>query len=243
MLRRALTPRWLLSALVLIAFTVAAIFLGMWQWDRTQTILASERAALEAPVALSELVTTTEASAVVSNDAIGRKVFVTGTYEPALQSAVIHRELDGQRGVWLVTGLKQDSGQITAVVRGWVPETDDAAAAIPAGPVKVTGVLTPSESFYADAKNEPGTVAAIDSARLSKDWGVPLTPGYVMLATQEPTAVPAPTPVPPTVTTGDVPFPLQNFFYAFQWWVFAVFGWVVYFRWLWLDAHRAHPST
>jgi len=37
---------------------------------------------------------------------------------------------------------------------------------------------------------------------------------------------------------GDVPFPLQNFFYAIQWWVFAAFAVVVYARWLYLDAKK-----
>jgi hypothetical protein len=37
---------------------------------------------------------------------------------------------------------------------------------------------------------------------------------------------------------GDVAFPLQNFFYAVQWWVFALFAVVVYARWLYLDAKK-----
>ncbi|NDA50179.1 MAG: SURF1 family protein [Actinobacteria bacterium] len=44
--------------------------------------------------------------------------------------------------------------------------------------------------------------------------------------------------VPPTVQVGDVAFPLQNFFYAIQWWVFALFAVVVYARWLYLDAKK-----
>jgi cytochrome oxidase assembly protein ShyY1 len=34
----------------------------------------------------------------------------------------------------------------------------------------------------------------------------------------------------------DVAFPLQNFFYAFQWWLFGIFAVVVYVRWLWLES-------
>jgi cytochrome oxidase assembly protein ShyY1 len=44
--------------------------------------------------------------------------------------------------------------------------------------------------------------------------------------------------VPPTVQVGDVPFPLQNFFYAIQWWIFAAFAIFVYARWLYLDAKK-----
>jgi cytochrome oxidase assembly protein ShyY1 len=48
--------------------------------------------------------------------------------------------------------------------------------------------------------------------------------------------------VPPTVQVGEVPFPLQNFFYAIQWWVFAAFAMFVYARWLYLDAKRPSDS-
>ena len=50
-------------------------------------------------------------------------------------------------------------------------------------------------------------------------------------------------PVPPTVQTSDVPFPLQNFFYAFQWWIFAGFGVVVYLRWLWLESAQVDEDA
>jgi cytochrome oxidase assembly protein ShyY1 len=33
-----------------------------------------------------------------------------------------------------------------------------------------------------------------------------------------------------------VAFPLQNFVYAFQWWLFGVFALGVYGRWLWLES-------
>ena len=54
---------------------------------------------------------------------------------------------------------------------------------------------------------------------------------------------PSPVPVVPTVQTSDVPFPLQNFVYAFQWWLFALFGVVVYLRWLWLETRRSHDPA
>ena len=37
-----------------------------------------------------------------------------------------------------------------------------------------------------------------------------------------------------------MPFPLQNFAYAFQWWIFALFAMVVYARWLYVDAQGVH---
>jgi cytochrome oxidase assembly protein ShyY1 len=45
------------------------------------------------------------------------------------------------------------------------------------------------------------------------------------------------------VQTADVPFPLQNFFYAFQWWIFAAFGLVVYIRWLWIESRPVDEGS
>ncbi len=108
----------------------------------------------------------------------------------------------------------------------------------PSGEVTVAGILHPDETFYADAVTEPGTAVSIAHARLAEQWQATVLPGFVVLADEEPTSSPAPIPVPPTVQTADVPFPLQNFFYAFQWWIFAGFGVAVYLRWLWVESHR-----
>jgi cytochrome oxidase assembly protein ShyY1 len=103
--------------------------------------------------------------------------------------------------------------------------------------------MHPDERFYPDAVTEPGTAVAISSARQSASWGPGTRSGYVMLTETSTgsdelsgSATTAPEPAAPTVQTADVPFPLQNFFYAVQWWIFAAFAVVVYLRWLWLDA-------
>ena len=239
-LRLAMTPRWLTAAAVLVAFIVLAVFLGRWQWDRTQTILAAERAALSQPVPVGEvLAADAEPLAELPDDGIGRPVSAAGEYVPGLQSVVTSREHRGVPGVWIVTGLRLDDGRTIAVLRGWLASADAPGAAVPSGRVEVGGVLQPDESFYADAANASGSVAAIAHDALGSAWGTQLLPGFMVLATQRPASDPAPEPVVPTVQTADVPFPLQNFFYAFQWWLFALFGVAVYLRWLWLEATRS----
>lgn len=222
--------RWILAGVALLVLVVSFVLLGRWQWERTQDILAAERAALAEPVDVRAVVGPDD----LPNEAIGRSVTVTGTYDPALTAIVTGRALDGQSGDWVVSGLPQSDGSVVAVVRGWVP--DGASAALPAGPVTVTGVLHPDERFFADAAAAPGTVVAIASDRLTEQWGVPVAPGFVMLTGQEPGRPGDPAPVPPTVQTADVPFPWQNFAYAFQWWIFALFAIAVFTRWIWLDA-------
>lgn len=227
---RARVGRWVLAGIALLVLVVSFVLLGRWQWERTQDILAAERASLAEPVDVRAVV----GPDALPNEAIGRSVTVTGTYDPALTAIVTGRALDGEPGDWIVSGLPQPDGSVVAVLRGWVPE--GAAAEVPAGPVTVTGVLHPDERFFADAATDPGTVAAIASDRLAEIWGTPVAPGFVMLAAQDPQRTGDPAPVPPTVQTADVPFPWQNFAYAFQWWVFAVFAVAVFVRWIWLDA-------
>ena len=239
MLRLALTPRWLVALLVLIVFVGTAAILGRWQWDRTQSILAAERAAVSQPVPVRDVYSADDLSAgEVPSEGIGRPVTATGEYDPALQVAVSDRIHDGGAGVWIVSGLRLAGGGIAAVLRGSLPAADAPGASVPVGEVTVTGVLQPDEGFYANAVTEPGSVAAIAHDRLATVWGEPVLPGYVTLIDQDPLDPPAPTPVAATVQTADVPFPLQNFFYAFQWWIFAAFGVAVYLRWLWLESRR-----
>jgi len=239
-MRLALTPRWLAFAGLTIILVVAAVLLGRWQWDRTQSILAAERAAASQAMPIEQALPPENAD--LPDEVIGQPVILTGTYEPSMQVAVTNRELAGNPGVWIVTGLRLADGRVAAVLRGWVSTAEEAAAAVPTGPVTVTGVLQPDEPFYADAASAPGTVASIASGRLSTLWGEPVLPGYVTLTTELPPRDAAPAPVPATVQTGNVAFPLQNFVYAFQWWLFALFGIVIFLRWLLLEAREGRGS-
>ena len=232
--RTAITPRWLIALVALIAFIIGCIFLGQWQWDRTQDILAAERAAAAEPVELTELIND---DATWNNADIGRAVILNGNFT-ADELALPNRELDGEVGTWTITRFQLDSGESIAVVRGFLPANAPAALADPR-PLRIEGVLHPNEEFYEGANAEQ--IVTIDATALSREWRTPLIDGYVMLRSQEPesSAATDPTPVPPTVQVGDVPFPLQNFFYAIQWWIFAAFAIVVYARWLYLDAKKA----
>lgn len=237
MLRLALTPRWLVIGLLLVVLVIGATLLGRWQWDRTQTILAAERAAASEPIdvgqALGDPVTDP-----LPAESIGRPVFAMGEYDADRQAVVVNRSFEGRAGSWIVTGLRTAEGALVPVLRGWVEADDVAAATVPEGSVRIEGILQPEEIFYAGAPATTEAISAIAQDSLERAWGEPVPPGFVVLAAQEPSPAPAPVPVPPTVQTADVPFPLQNFFYAFQWWIFAAFGIVLYLRWLRIEARR-----
>jgi surfeit locus 1 family protein len=244
MLRLALTPRWIVAAAVLLLLTVGAVMLGRWQWDRTQTILSAERAAVSQPIPVQDVFPEDAGAGIeVPPEGIGRPVTVTGEYADGMQALVTSRELDGNPGVWVVTGMDLGDGTVAAVLRGWLPDGQSPGVEPPPGDVTVTGILHPDETFYADAVSEPGTVASIAHDRLADLWQATVLPGFVVLSDEEPASSPAPVPVPPTVQTADVPFPLQNFFYAFQWWIFAAFGLVVYVRWLWIESARVDEDA
>ena len=238
--RLALTPKWIGLGVVLIAFIVVAGLAGGWQWDRTMEVIEAERAAQGEALPVQDVVTVGEQ---MPGSAVGHPVTASGTYDPDDQVLVLHRSLDDQPGIWVVTPLDLVDGNRVAVVRGWLASDRDPGVTPPAGAVEITGVLQPDERFYPDAKPAPGTAVAIASERLATSWNAPTLPGFVVLAEQTPTSAMDPKPVPPTVQMSDVPFPIRNFGYALQWFVFALFGILVYLRWLWLDAVRAQEQS
>jgi cytochrome oxidase assembly protein ShyY1 len=230
--RTAITLRWLLALAALIAFIIACIFLGRWQWDRTQDILAAERSAAAAPIELTELIND---DGTWNNADIGRTVILEGTYA-ADELQLPNREYQGEAGTWTITRFELDDQRNLAVVRGWLPaeQPSDSASM---QPTRIQGVLHPNEEFYEGANAIQ--IVTVDAQAIGDRWGTDLIDGFVMLQTppEDPDSR-TPQIVPPTVQVGDVPFPLQNFFYAIQWWVFAAFAIFIYARWLYLDAKK-----
>jgi len=222
---RAKTPASILALLSLIAVCVLFFFLGKWQWDRTQDILVAERAASKAAVPVSEI------DQPLNPQDYGRTVTASGSFIDADQVRIGSRlSRESIAGDWIVSAMEIETGQTIAVVRGWVPQGQ--MFATPDGTVSVEGVLQPSDTFY-DAAGEPGSeIVTIDSQQLSTLWGTTLLDGYIVMQSQAPMGANLPESVPPTISTADVAFPLQNFFYAIQWWVFALFAVTIYIRWL-----------
>ena len=247
LLRLARTPRWISLALVALVLIAGCVSLGRWQWDRTQNIVEAERLAVSAPVAVEEIAGADEP---LPDASIGRPVVAQGRYLKAGQVIVVQRSLRGQPGVWVLTPLELSDGSVIGVLRGWLESASAPGIIPPSGDVTVTGIMHPDERFYPDAVMDPGIAVAISSARLRDSWGRQTRSGYVMLTETSPSsdelvgsATTAPQPAVPTVQTAGVPFPLQNFFYAFQWWIFALFIVVVYARWLRLDAAAEIPGA
>ena len=222
---RAKTPASILALLSLILVCVLFFFLGKWQWDRTQDILDVERAATMAAVPVSEI------EQPLDPQDYGRTVTATGSFIDSAQVRIGSRlSRESISGDWIVSALETQTGQLIAVVRGWVPQGQ--LFTTPVGTVSIKGVLQPNDTFYAAGSDSGGEIVTIDSQQLSQLWNAPLLDGYVVMQSQSPMEANSPESVPPTISTAEVAFPLQNFFYAIQWWVFALFAVTIYIRWL-----------
>jgi len=232
----ALSRRWVALGLVAILAAVVCALMGRWQWERTQDLAAAERSASLVPERIEEITT---AMADLPNDQVGRRVILSGRYLPEYQQLVQPRLLDDLVGIWVLTPIELSDGSVQAVLRGWVgPEfsAQRIAQDTPASQVRIVGALQPYERFYADALPKPGVLVAMNADLIAERWPNPLRPGIVILQEQQPSlAVGDPVPIP--VTPGvQVSLPLQNAFYALQWFVFAAFAVALWGVWVWREA-------
>lgn len=212
------SSRWGLRLLVILlgtAITATMLGLGLWQmrvFEDQERADASSRMRL-APV---ELVPRIPPGGEVG-DVYGHSVFVTGTYDAALQLVVV----DANSTRRIVTGLRLDDGRVLPVVRGILPSDAATPPAPPPGPLRQTGVFLASEG--SDDRSVPaGELASVRMPVIAQRWSdARLTPGFITLADADARAqgLAAATVVLPG---GQGQF--RNFGYAIQWWVFAGFA-------------------
>lgn len=228
MVRILLTPRWLLALLLALAFAAVCVFLGRWQWGRYEdkrvradAITAHYNAA---PVPLATMLSRLPPS----EGEEWTKVTATGRYAAQQQLLVRNRSLDSTPGLEVVVPLDTD-GRRLLVDRGWVANAESAAQlpAVPPAPdgtVTVQGWLRHGE---ADLRKDlpAGQLASINIANAQAQVGGPLLDAYLVLASEQTAsgAVP-PRPAPLEKPEGDLG-PHQA--YAFQWWLTALFGFVL----------------
>ena len=236
MLRTAFQPRWL--ALLAAVLVVCAGFgwLGAWQLGVARD-RGAERARQELasrPATPLDDVLRPQQPFPVSAD--GRAVLVRGSYDRSRQVLVADRLQHGRPGWWVVGALRTTGGGWLPAVRGWVPTPDDARAdpdLAPEGVVDLSGVLQPDDAPNDAAAELPeGQLAALDAAELVNRWGSPIYNGFLVVGTERPAptaaaAQPERVPLPTVQPTG---LAWRNAAYAVQWWVFAGFAVVLWWK-------------
>ena len=166
-LRFLLSPRWVLSHLLVILLVVVMINLGFWQLrrlDEKRDRNALVEARMDQPeVPLGDLLDAGDGGAV---DRVRyRRVTATGTYDEGATIQVRDRSQDGAPGAWLVTPMAVEGGERVGVIRGFVgfrPDGSFERAAAPSGRVTVTGLAMDPDRLGGTAGHDLRTLLAED---------------------------------------------------------------------------------
>ncbi|MGW0826670.1 SURF1 family protein [Streptomyces sp. NPDC002845] len=234
MYRFLLTPRWWgINVFVLLAIPFC-VFMGSWQLGRFEDRVEGHReAGAQAEAARTEAARPLGELLPVDKETSGKPATATGRY--ADQLLVPDRELDGERGFYVLTLLRTEGGKALPVVRGWVAGAADSgtAPAPPAGEVTVTGALQASESPGSNGVSAAGGLPEGQTGAISAAGLVNLVPydvydGWITLieADSGMKAVPAAV----AQGTGLDLKAFQNLGYTGEWFVFAGFVVFMWFR-------------
>ncbi|GAA1659387.1 hypothetical protein GCM10009744_60920 [Kribbella alba] len=229
-----LNPRWIVTALVILLLAGVCVELGRWQLhrlDERKVRNGVTRTNLAAPAApLADIV---GPQRVVGDQHDWRTAVVTGRYDATKQVVIRYRNVQDRPGFEIVTPLILADGTGILVDRGFLARQGAELAplsvpAAPSGEVTVTGRLRRSEQGGHTSGGKPtdGTARLINGPEFSSALGLSLYDGYLTVDRQQPVADPAFGGFPgPEIDDG------PHFFYALQWFFFALLaiGGLVYF--------------
>lgn len=227
-MRRLLTRRWLGYLALAVAFAIACVLLANWQLARraeaTARIELVEANWSASPVPLSEALPALDA---FEPSFEWHPVELHGQYLADEQLLARGRPFNGKPGFEVLVPLRLDDGRIFIVDRGWVPvgngqDSPDAVPAPPSGDVTVVVRLKPGEPVLPGRSAPEGQVASIELEGIADLLGEPTYTGaYGLLDSEDPAPAERPAPaVRPTPDEG------PHLSYAFQWFVFALLGFV-----------------
>ncbi|MEO5651490.1 MAG: SURF1 family protein [Marmoricola sp.] len=224
-----LAPRYWGAHLLMVLAVVAAVALGVWQYDAWGARRAAEARDLsDVPaVALDSVITP---DGVLSSDDLGRPVEVSGTWLPQSTLFVSDRRHDGRNGFWVMTPVLVGDSALP-VIRGWSAEP---VAQPVTGAVELTGWMQASEgSSVRDPDPSDDVIPEMRIASIVQRVDADLYSAYVV---SKSTSTPAATAGLAQVAPDSIPAvtqftALRNLLYAFQWWIFAGFAIFIWVRW------------
>jgi surfeit locus 1 family protein len=239
MLRALRQPKWLISALVVMALAALFIRLGFWQLDRLEerrslNVTAAERLGAE-PVDLFALLAGSDPPAIEY-----RRVIVTGRFLPEEEVLIRSQTHLGTAGFHVITPLL-DGERAVLVNRGWVHLTMDQTpvgdAPPPDGDVRIEGWVHLTQTKPAlGPEDPPGELSVfnrVDLERIQDQVSVDLVPLYVVLTDEEAGELPVPVDLPEFDDAG------PHLGYAIQWFAFAVVGLVGFFFLMRREGHQS----
>ena len=224
----AFTRRWAGYLALTILFAAVCSGLGLWQLARRSDAL-SEMDKVETnyaadPVPLAEALPGLDA---FSASQKWLPVVMTGTYLTDDELIVRNRPLNINPGFEVLTPLLLADGSVFIVNRGWLPtgQTPDAPASVPTAPsgvVTVIARLKAGEPSLAGRSATGDQIATINLDEVSTRLDLPTYTGaYGLMASEEPTPDER-----PVAVTRPVKDEGPHLSYAFQWFVFALMGFV-----------------
>lgn len=244
MYRFLLSPRWIGFAVFVILLAAVCTRLGFWQMHKLQLRLDRNDVITthfkDEPRSLADVL---PAGTEVDKSTEWSRVTATGTYDLDHQLTVKFTTRDGAPGVDVVTPLVLADGSAVLVDRGWFETQNNVSQPDvpkpPSGEVTVMGWLRQNNGAGSSAvKPAKGQVRAISSDALTDFLPYELSNGYLNLQKQTPAAA-TPLAAEPKPELGQGP----HFFYALQWWFFALLAVVGYFWFARAEAkERRNPS-
>jgi cytochrome oxidase assembly protein ShyY1 len=227
-LRLALSKRWLGYLALTIAFAVICSLLGVWQWNRREQAVAAiervERNYDSAPITLDEALPDRDS---FDPEDEWQPVAVSGTYLIEEQLLVRARPRSGQPGFEVIVPLLLDDGDLVVVNRGWLPvgsaqDSPDVVPAPPEGRIDVIGRARPGEPTLPGRGAPAGQIATIHLPTVAASLGDAVVEGaYLQLVEESPAPATRPqAALRPVVDEG------PHLSYTFQWYVFALLGFV-----------------
>jgi surfeit locus 1 family protein len=233
--RFALTPKWIVRHVLVVALVVTMVALGFWQLRRLhekQDHKHLVEARQDQPaVPVEEIV---PAGAAVGDpaveDVLYRAVSAAGRYEARDTIVVENRTFNSAPGGWVLTPLRLDDGTAVVVNRGFIGFDRDGAIVAPdppPGAVTVEGLVFPSQQRgrFGAVDPDQGTLdvlARVDLDRLAAQVDYTVLPAYIQLATSDP-AEPAPAAGAPELVALGPPELDEgpHLSYAVQWFTFT----------------------
>ncbi len=233
MAARLLTVRWLAFTLAVLVLAGVCIQLGRWQLHRlderrdrnavTRTNLAA------APGPVTEVL---GPDRVIGRDKEWRSVVATGRFDPDHQIVIKYRNVKDRPGFEVVTPLLLADGTAILVDRGFVPRAT-ASSDVPDLPPPATGDVTVTGKLRHSERGDDGATRPVDGAArlinanaIAASTGLRLADGYMTVDEQVPAPAEGLAGLPgPEIDSG------PHFFYALQWFFFALLalGGLVYF--------------